>query len=139
MSRHRHQKWIKFLKHVDEATDPEVDLHLVADDYATHKHPRVRHWLERHPRFHMHFIPTSSSWLNLIERWFREVCQADCISRDTLYRFSRAAHSGRCGAAGVGAMEPAAPARPPRRTAMRRHIERPCPPPGRAIRLARSA
>lgn len=75
MSRHRHQEWIKFLEHVDSATDPEIDLHLVADNYATHKHPRVRRWLERHPRFHMHFIPTSSSWLNLIERWFRELTQ----------------------------------------------------------------
>lgn len=75
MSRHRHQEWIRFLEHVDAATDPEIDLHLVADNYATHKHPKVRRWLERHGRFHMHFIPTSSSWLNLIERWFRELTQ----------------------------------------------------------------
>jgi transposase len=75
MSRHRHQEWIKFLKHIDAATDPKSQLHLVADNYATHKHPKVRRWLARHPRFHMHFTPTSSSWLNLVERWFRELTQ----------------------------------------------------------------
>ena len=75
MSRHRHQEWIKFLKHIDAATDPKAQLHLVADNYATHKHPKVRRWLRRHPRFHMHFTPTSSSWLNLVERWFRELTQ----------------------------------------------------------------
>ena len=75
MSRHRHQEWIKFLKHIDASTDPTLDLHLVADNYATHKHPKVKRWLARHPRFHMHFTPTSSSWLNLVERWFRELTQ----------------------------------------------------------------
>jgi transposase len=75
MSRHRHQEWIKFLKHIDAATDPQAQLHLVADNYATHKHPKVRRWLARHPRFHMHFTPTSSSWLNLVERWFRDLTQ----------------------------------------------------------------
>ena len=73
MPRHRHQEWIKFLKQIDEQTPPELDLHLIADNYATHKHPRVLAWLKRHPRFHMHFTPTSSSWLNLVERWFREI------------------------------------------------------------------
>jgi transposase len=75
MSRHRHQEWIKFLKKIDASTDPQLDLHLVADNYATHKHPKVKRWLDRHPRFHMHFTPTSSSWLNLVERWFREITQ----------------------------------------------------------------
>ena len=75
MSRHRHQEWIKFLKQIDAATDPKAQLHLVADNYATHKHPKVRRWLERHPRFHMHFTPTSGSWLNLVERWFRDLTQ----------------------------------------------------------------
>ena len=75
MSRHRHQEWIKFLKLIDASTDPKVELHLVADNYATHKHPKVRQWLARHPRFHMHFTPTSSSWLNLVERWFRDLTQ----------------------------------------------------------------
>jgi len=73
MPRHRHQEWIKFLKHIDASTDPTLDLHLIADNYATHKHPAVKRWLAKHPRFHMHFTPTSSSWLNLVERWFREI------------------------------------------------------------------
>jgi transposase len=73
MPRHRHQEWIKFLKLVDAQTPAELDLHLIADNYFTHKTPAVQRWLKRHPRFHMHFIPTSSSWLNLVERWFREI------------------------------------------------------------------
>jgi len=73
MPRHRHQEWLKFLKQIDQQTPPELDLHLIADNYATHKHPKVLAWLKRHPRFHMHFTPTSSSWLNLVERWFREI------------------------------------------------------------------
>jgi len=72
-ARHRHQEWLKFLKQIDAETSPELDLHLIVDNYATHKHPRVRRWLKRHPRFHLHFTPTSSSWLNLVERWFREL------------------------------------------------------------------
>ena len=73
MPRHRHQEWIKFLKQIEEQTPADLDLHLIADNYCTHKHPKVQNWLKRHPRFHMHFIPTSSSWLNLVERWFREI------------------------------------------------------------------
>jgi transposase len=73
MQRHRHQEWLKFLKLIEAQTPPGVDLHLIADNYHTHKHPKVQRWLAKHPRFHMHFIPTSSSWLNLVERWFREI------------------------------------------------------------------
>jgi len=73
MPRHRHQEFIKFLNQIDSETPAELDLHLIVDNYATHKHPRVKAWLKRHPRFHFHFIPTSSSWLNLVERWFREI------------------------------------------------------------------
>lgn len=73
MPRHRHQEWIKFLKLIDEQTPAGLDLHLIVDNYNTHKHARVKTWLKRHPRFHIHFIPTSSSWLNLVERWFREI------------------------------------------------------------------
>jgi len=73
MPRHRHQEWIKFLKLIDAETPADLDLHVIADKYATHKHPKAKAWLKRHPRFHMHFIPTSSSWMNLIERWFREI------------------------------------------------------------------
>ena len=73
MPQHRHQEWIKFLKTIDAQTPAELDLHLIVDNYATHKHPRVQAWLRRHKRFQMHFIPTSSSWLNVIERWFRDI------------------------------------------------------------------
>ena len=73
MPRHRHQEFIKFLKQIDAETPPDLDLHLIVDNYATHKHPKVKAWLKRHQRFHLHFIPTSSSWLNLVERWFREI------------------------------------------------------------------
>ena len=73
MPRHRHQEFIRFLKKIDGETPSQFDLHLIVDNYGTHKHPRVKSWLRRHPRFHLHFIPTSSSWLNLVERWFREL------------------------------------------------------------------
>jgi transposase len=71
--RHRHQEFLKFLKTVDAATPADLDLHLICDNYATHKTPAIRNWLIRHPRFHLHFTPTSSSWLNLVERWFAEL------------------------------------------------------------------
>mgnify|MGYP001583425322 CR=1 FL=1 len=73
MPRHRHQEFIRFLNLIDEKTPHTLDLHLIVDNYSTHKHPRVKSWLRRHPRFHLHFIPTSSSWLNMVERWFREI------------------------------------------------------------------
>lgn len=75
MAQHRHQEFIRFLKRMDEETQPEFELHLIVDNYATHKHPSVERWLRRHPRFHLHFTPTSSSWLNLVERWFRDLTQ----------------------------------------------------------------
>ncbi len=73
MPRHRHQEFIRFLSRIDAETPPALDLHLIVDNYSTHTHPRVTSWLRRHPRFHLHFIPTSSSWLNMVERWFREI------------------------------------------------------------------
>ena len=73
--RHRHQEWLKFLRLLDEATPPGKQLHLIADNYATHKHPKVQRWLGRHSRFHVHFTPTSSSWLNMVERFFRDLTQ----------------------------------------------------------------
>ena len=73
LARHRHQEFLKFLKKIDQETEQELDIHLIVDNYCTHKHERVARWLRRHKRFHLHFIPTSSSWLNLIERWFREI------------------------------------------------------------------
>ncbi len=73
MPRHRHQEFIKFLRLIDRQTPADLDPHLIVDNYATHKHPKVKSWLKRHKRFHLHFTPTSSSWLNLVERWFREI------------------------------------------------------------------
>jgi transposase len=71
--RHRHQEFLKFLKTIDANTPAELDLHLICDNYATHKTEPVRKWLAAHPRFHLHFTPTSGSWLNLVERWFAEL------------------------------------------------------------------
>jgi transposase len=71
--RHRHQEFLKFLRQVDRETPRGLDLHLILDNYGTHSHPDVEDWFEKHPRFHLHFTPTSSSWLNLIERWFGEL------------------------------------------------------------------
>ncbi|MGH2376797.1 MAG: IS630 family transposase, partial [bacterium] len=73
MPRHRPQEFLRFLKKIDTEVPADLALHLIVDNYGTHKHPRVTVWLRRHPRFHLHFIPTSSSWLNLVERWFREL------------------------------------------------------------------
>ncbi len=71
--RHRHQEFLRFLKLIDGAVPDGLELHLVCDNYATHKTPEVKKWLLRHPRFHLHFTPTSSSWMNLVERWFAEL------------------------------------------------------------------
>jgi len=73
LPRHRHQEFLKFLKRIDNETPASLDLHLVVDNYGTHKHPKIQKWLKKHPRFNLHFTPTSSSWLNLVERWFREI------------------------------------------------------------------
>lgn len=73
--RHRHQEWLKFLRVIDEVTPGGQQIHLIADNYATHKHPKVQRWLARHPRFHIYFTPTSSSWLNMVERFFRDITQ----------------------------------------------------------------
>ena len=71
--RHRHQEFLKFLRRLDQEFPGETSLHLIMDNYGTHKHPRVQAWLKRHPRFIPHFVPTASSWLNLVERWFGEL------------------------------------------------------------------
>ena len=73
--RHRHQEWLKFLRHIDEATPQDRQIHWIADNYATHKHAKVQRWLKRHPRFHVHFTPTSASWLNMVERFFRDLTE----------------------------------------------------------------
>jgi len=71
--RHTHVEWLKFLRQIDRETPREKTLHLICDNYATHKHPNVQKWLEKHPRFEMHFTPTSASWLNMVERFFRDL------------------------------------------------------------------
>lgn len=71
--RHTHVEWLKFLKQIDKETPKDKTLHLIADNYATHKHPKVQAWLTKHPRFNMHFTPTSASWLNMVERFFRDI------------------------------------------------------------------
>jgi transposase len=73
LPRHRSREFIRFLNKIDQETPAELDLHLIVDNYSTHKSPPVKRWLKRHRRFHLHFIPTSSSWLNLVERWFGEI------------------------------------------------------------------
>ena len=71
--RHRHEEFLKFLRTIDRETPPGLPLHLILDNYGTHNHPNVKKWLQKHSRFHLHFTPTSSSWLNLVERWFGEI------------------------------------------------------------------
>ena len=71
--RHRHQEFLRFLDHIEESVESGLDIHLVLDNYGTHKHPDVKKWLAARPRYHVHFTPTSSSWLNQIERWFAEI------------------------------------------------------------------
>ena len=73
LPRHRHQEFLRFLRTVEKQCDPELNLHFILDNYATHKHARVKNWLDRHPRVRFHFVPTSSSWLNLVERFFSEL------------------------------------------------------------------
>jgi transposase len=71
--RHRHSEWLAFLRQVNRETPKDKSLHLICDNYATHKHPVVKQWLDQHPRFHVHFTPTSASWLNMVERFFRDI------------------------------------------------------------------
>ena len=76
--RHTHVEWLRFLKQIDRETPKDLDIHLIQDNYATHKHAKVKAWLARHPRFKTHFTPTSSSWMNLVERFFADLT-ADVI------------------------------------------------------------
>jgi len=75
LPKHRHSEFVRFLKVIDTEVPAGLQVHLILDNYATHNHPNVQAWLGRHPRFHLHFTPTSSSWLNLVERWFRELTE----------------------------------------------------------------
>ena len=83
-SRHRHQEFLKFLRQLEREFPGDRELHLILDNYGTHKTPEVKHWLKRHRRFVPHFIPTSSSWLNLVERWFRELTEK-AIRREAFF------------------------------------------------------
>jgi transposase len=76
--KHTHVEWLRFLKQIDRETPKELAIHVIADNYATHKHAKVKKWLGTHKRFQMHFTPTSSSWMNLVERFFGELTN-DCI------------------------------------------------------------
>jgi len=71
--RHRNEEFLKFMRRIDREVPKGLQVHLILDNYGTHNHPNVVAWLTKHPRFHLHFTPTSSSWLNLVERWFREI------------------------------------------------------------------
>jgi len=75
LPRHRHEEFLKFLRTIDQQTPKGLAVHLILDNYSTHKHENVEKWLAKHPRFHLHFTPTSSSWLNLVERWFRDLTE----------------------------------------------------------------
>ena len=75
MKRHRHQEFLRFLRTIDKETPRHLELHLIIDNYATHKHEKVKAWLAKHPRFHLHFTPTSASWLNQVERFFALLTQ----------------------------------------------------------------
>jgi len=75
LPKHRNDEFLTFLKRLDRETDKGLDVHLIVDNYATHKHPNVKAWLAKHPRFHMHFTPTSASWVNLVERFFRDITE----------------------------------------------------------------
>lgn len=95
-ARHRHQEFLKFLKRLDQEFPHEMTLHVVMDNYGTHKHPKIQNWLTRHPRFVLHFVPTRSSWLNLVERWFGELT-GKRIRRGTFVSFedlTRSTNSG---------------------------------------------
>jgi transposase len=84
LPRHRHAEFLKFLRRIDREVPKGLQIHMILDNYATHKHDEVEVWLSKHPRFHLHFTPTSSSWLNLVERWFRDLTDK-AIRRGVFY------------------------------------------------------
>src|SRR5205814_4769828 len=87
-AQHRHQEFLRFLRLVDDEVPARLEVHLVLDNYGTHKHPRVRRWLALHPRYHLHFTPTGASWLNQVERWFATLTQKQI--RRGVHRSTRA-------------------------------------------------
>ena len=90
--RHRHQEFVRFLDRIDASIDSDLEIHLVLDNYGTHKHPEVKTWLSKRPRYHVHFTPTSSSWLNQIERWFAEITRKR-IRRGTFHGVRELIHA----------------------------------------------
>lgn len=82
--RHRHQEWLKFLKLIESQVPADKQVHLICDNYATHKHPKVQAWAKKHPQFHFHFTPTSASWLNMVERFFRDLSEK-ALKRGSFY------------------------------------------------------
>ena len=92
MARHRHQEFLKFLRRIDRETPSGLTLHLILDNYSAHKHDAVNRWLKRHPRFQLHYTPTSSSWLNLVERWLREVTDK-CMRRSSFHSVAEFRHA----------------------------------------------
>jgi len=90
--RHRHQEFLKFIKDIDRTVPKDLDVHVVMDNYATHKHSEVQKWLSKHQRFHFHFVPTSSSWLNLVERWFGKITDKQ-IRRGTFQNVPELIHA----------------------------------------------
>ena len=95
MSRHRHQEFLRFLRTIDRNAPKQFDLHLIVDNYATHKHAKVKAWLKRHPRFHLHFTPTSASWINLVERFFGLIT-GDAIRRGVFRSVAEPQDRNRC-------------------------------------------
>ena len=88
MQKHRHQEWIRFLNLVKKNVPMKKEIHIICDNYATHKHPKVKSWFERNQNFHVHFTPTSSSWLNMVERFFRDI--TDKMIRRNVFRSVKA-------------------------------------------------
>jgi transposase len=87
-ARHTHVEWLRFLKQIERETPKGLDVHLIVDNYCTHKHQKVRDWLAKRPRFHIHFTPTSSSWMNLVERFFADLTRE--VVRDGSFASVRA-------------------------------------------------
>ena len=83
LPRHRHEELLKFMSKIDREAPKGLQIHMILDNYGTHKHENVQEWLAKHPGFHLHFIPTSSSWLNMVERWFQEITDK-AIRREVL-------------------------------------------------------
>ena len=84
MKQHRHTEWLKFLRLIEKSVPVGKDIHIICDNYSTHKHAKVRKWLERRPRIHVHFTPTSASWLNMVERFFRDLTDK-CVRRGVFH------------------------------------------------------